>query len=279
MTQDGTIWIAAEVTDHATRLWAVDTSGEVLKKSELPALEDAAVAAAASAFAKSDSDVLVTCGLVQDGHRSLPQKPLSENLSARAFGPFTRIGIAGLSQVSPAAVTRGAETRISGFLDLNPEFDGVLCLVDHETTWAHVSAGEVVSMRVFSTCLLAEKLTPKSAAGLPDELDEAFDDALSDTLSKPERLAGRLSSAKADAVLQDLDASDIQQRLWGALLGAELAATRPYWLGQQVAVIADAKRAKLYVEAMRKQGLAPIHADGETMLLRGFSLAWGRCKS
>ncbi len=279
MENEQATWIAAEMTGYSTRLWSVDSSGDILRKAELPALEAAALAAAAISFAETDTCALVTCGVQRDGFRSLPARPLSESLTASALGPFTRIGIAGLSQGNPAAVTRGAETRIAGFLELNPDYDGVLCLTDHETTWAHISAGEVVSMQVFASCVLAQRFLGKNEDHFANSEGDAFEEALSDTLSKPERMAARIASARAESLLQDADSDLLRGRVWGALLGAELSAARPYWLGQQVAVVGESKLAGLYTSAMRKQGLSPIQADGDAMLLRGFALAWGRCKS
>lgn len=274
-----TIWIAAEIKADRTCLYAVEPSGQLARKTTITATKEADWIAAIKDFAGTEHMALVTCGMAIDGFRSLPATPMSETLTPTSFGPLTRIGIRGLSQSNPAAITDGAETRIAGFLSLNPDFDGVLCLPDDETTWAHISAGEVVSMQTFATHQLATALCDPAQSALPDPSTSEFDDALSDALSKPERLASKLASARAEARLQDQGESNVQAQTWGALLGAELSATRPYWLGQQVAVIAEPKLARLYSAALGKQGLPPIFADGDAMLLKGFALAWKRCKS
>ena len=102
------------------------------------------------------------------------------------------------------------------------------------THWCQISAEEVVSFQSALTPELARAL------GAADHADLA---ALTDTMSRPERLALHLRSAElaesADAVA-------------GHLLGAELAAMRPYWLGQQVIVIAQNS---LYSEALSSQGV------------------------
>ncbi|WP_158221880.1 2-dehydro-3-deoxygalactonokinase [Actibacterium pelagium] len=274
-----TIWIAAEIKAGCTFLYAVDPSGQLARKTSITAPDEAAWIAAVTEFAETEDAALVTCGMASDGYRPLPAKPIAETLAPKVCGPLTRIGIRGLSQSSPTAITSGAETRISGFLSLNPDFDGVLCLPDMETTWAHISAGEVVSMQTFATQHLATALSDEGECALPDPSTPEFDDALSDTISKPERLAAKLASARAEARLQDHAGNTLQAQTWGALLGAELSATRPYWLGQQVAVISEPKLGALYSAALGKQGLPPILADGEAMLLKGFALAWKRCKS
>ncbi len=62
-------------------------------------------------------------------------------------------------------------------------------------------------------------------------------------------------------------------RLSGTLIGAELAAARPYWLGRPVALIGAAKLADVYTAALRLQGLDPARADVAEMTRRGLSAA------
>jgi phosphonate metabolism protein PhnN/1,5-bisphosphokinase (PRPP-forming) len=57
----------------------------------------------------------------------------------------------GLRQGKPADVMRGEETQIAGFLALNPNWDGVICLPGTHSKWVHISAGEVVSFQTFLT--------------------------------------------------------------------------------------------------------------------------------
>ncbi len=279
MNNKAMVWVAAELTSFTSRLWAIDKSGKVQDRCVLPVLDKAGLGGAVAGFAGDNTCALVSCGLAQDGFRSVPATPLPDMLKARSLGDLALIGIPGLSQSAPAVATSGAELRIAGFLELNPEFDGVLCIVDHETIWAHISAKEVVSLQAFASCHLAETLCGSAEIAFEQEATEAYIESVSDTLSKPERLAGKLASARAESALQDLPNGVQRARVWGSLIGAELSAARPYWLGQQVAVIGNSDRANLYATAMRKQGLAPILADSEAMILKGFALAWARGKS
>jgi len=183
--------------------------------------------------------------------------------------------VPGLSQANPADVMRGEETQIAGFLAREPGFDGILCLPGTHTKWVHLSAGEVVS---FQTCMTGEmfdllsrhSVLRHSVAG--DALDgDAFAEAVSDLLSRPERLAQMLFSVRADATLNGTVAAIARARLSGALVGAELAATRPYWLGQQVAIAGAPALADLYAKALMAQGVSARALDAAPLTLAGLT--------
>lgn len=149
--------------------------------------------------------------------------------------PFTG-DVPGLIQDSPASRATGAQVvQIAGVIAGRPNWDGVICVVGPRTVWAHVSAGEVVSFASFVSVEVAE--------GLSAIAEEGFEDGLQATLSRPERLAGEL--AEADVT---------PGRAWGALLGAELAAARPYWLGQEVILVGDWPVQGFYAQALQSQG-------------------------
>ena len=75
-------------------------------------------------------------------------------------------------------------------------------------------------------------------------------------------------------MLNDLHADQARARLSGLLIGAELAAARPYWLGQHVALIGDDKLCKAYADALGAQGLPVERTDAERMTLEGLKAAY-----
>lgn len=188
--------------------------------------------------------------------------------------------IPGIKQEHPADVMRGEETQIAGFLALNPGWDGVLCLPGTHTKWAQVSAGEVVS---FQTCMTGELF---SVIGTQTVLrhsvssdgwdDAAFAQGLTDGFERPERLTARLFSLRAEHLLHGQDGVAGRARLSGLLIGVELAATRAYWLGSQIAVIGAGKLASLYVAALATQSAPAVQADGTAVTLAGLTAAWRR---
>ncbi|MEP4068975.1 2-dehydro-3-deoxygalactonokinase [Sulfitobacter sp.] len=186
--------------------------------------------------------------------------------------------LAGMSQVSPPDVMRGEETRIAGFIAANPDWDGVLCLPGRHTKWAHISAGEVVSFATAMTGeifdLLAGQSVLREAIGLDGWDADAFDQGVSDAMSRPERVAGALFSLRAAAELEGLSPATARARLWGWLIGTELAAMRPYWLGQQVALIGVQAVSHPYAEALSRQGVAVESVLAEEMTLNGLRRAY-----
>ena len=189
--------------------------------------------------------------------RSVPCKPLISTTHAAGMPQVAAIPM--LRQDSPAAVTRGAETAIAGYLQNNPSFDGVLLIVGEETCWAHVSAEEVVSFQTFLTSRIAQSL----GASAPSP-GEAFEAALSETLSRPDRLAQHLSSARVANTGQ----------IWAHLIGAEIASAKPYWLGQRVVILADEEDGAPYARALDLQGAMAERGELTAAYLAGFKAAW-----
>jgi len=223
-------------------------------------------------------------GWVEAPYHTVPAKPLgAPPIPAPANDPrIAPLIIPGLKQDTPADVMRGEETQIAGFLALNKDWDGILCLPGTHTKWVHVSAGEIVSFQTFMTgelfaLLGARSVLRHSLAG--DGWDEpAFAAALNETRSRPERLAGLLFSIRAEDLLHNQPAAIARSRLSGLLIGAELAAARAYWLGQQVAVIGSAQTTKPYATALDLQGVPATVADGTRMTLAGLTAAYRSLK-
>ena len=184
--------------------------------------------------------------------------------------------IPGLKQTDNPDVMRGEETQIAGLLKAMPNFDGVACLPGTHTKWVHISAGEVVSFRTFMTGelfgLLAKTSVLRHSIGSGWH-DETFAKAVTDTLSRPEAMAANLFSIRADQLLNATDPGTAKARLSGLLIGAELAAARPYWLGQNIVLIGDETLSKHYATALETQG-APTHiADATQTTLAGLTAA------
>lgn len=230
---------------------------------------------------------VIACGMVgsrqgwhEAPYRAVPCVPVdAATLTAVPTGDARlRLRIVpGLKQVSPADVMRGEETQIAGALALRPGFDGVLCLPGTHSKWVHVSAGEVVS---FQTCMTGELFALLSGQsvlrhGMTGEGfdDVAFDAALSDALSRPERLAARLFGLRAEGLLAGLAPAAARARLSGLLIGIELAATRPYWLGQPVTIIGADRLSGLYARALAAQGVAAQAIPAAEATLAGLALA------
>lgn len=230
---------------------------------------------------------VVVCGMagarqgwVEAPYRQVPCAPVQSGAFVAAPVQDPRLSVQilpGLSQPAPADVMRGEETQIAGLLALEPGFDGVACLPGTHSKWARISAGEVVSFQTFMTGELFALLSTQSVLrhGMAAEgTDEAaFAEGLSQALSRPERLAAQLFALRAEGLLHGLAPQAARARLSGLLIGAELAAARPYWLGQRVALIGAPALARTYAAALAHQGLTAECLDVRACTLAGLAAA------
>ncbi len=287
-----TEWIAVDWGTSHLRAWAMQ--GDTVLDQAQSDLGMARVAPGAfqSALLSLVQDWLgdapvdvVACGMVgarqgwaEAPYAAVPSAPVP-NAPVRVPGTDPRIRafiVPGLKQATPPDVMRGEETQIAGFLAGHQNWDGVLCLPGTHTKWVQVSAGEVISFRTFMTGEMFDLLCGQSV--LKHSVGEGWDDpafaeAVADTLSKPENLAGRLFGLRAADLLQGQDRAIARARLSGLLIGAELAATRPYWLGQQLAIIGADEVSKIYAQALQQQGAFVETADATLSTLAGLALA------
>ncbi|MGQ0611719.1 MAG: 2-dehydro-3-deoxygalactonokinase [Paracoccaceae bacterium] len=234
---------------------------------------------------------VVVCGMagarqgwIEAPYRQVPCAPVQGGafVSAPVQDPRLAVQILpGLSQPAPADVMRGEETQIAGLLAQEPGFDGVACLPGTHAKWARISAGEVVSFQTFMTGELFALLSTQSVLrhGMAaEDRDEgtgeaAFAEGLSLALSRPERLAAQLFALRAEGLLHGLAPRAARARLSGLLIGAELAAARPYWLGQRVALIGAPALAQRYAAALALQGLTAESLDARACTLAGLTAA------
>lgn len=289
-------WIAVDWGTSNLRVWAM-AGAEVLVKAQGPQgmstltrdqFGPTLEALMADWPITSDTPV-IACGMVgarqgwaEAPYRTLPCTPHNNALIGVENTTRPVHIIPGLKQPSPPDVMRGEETQIAGFLALNPGWDGVICLPGTHSKWVHISAGEVISFQTFMTGEMFALLTDNSVLRHSlqgDGIDDAaFDDALEETLSRPEKLAAKLFSIRARDLLNGTSGTTNRALLSGALIGAELAAAKPYWLGQQIALIGASAQSSLYARALQTQGVPATITNAERMTLAGLTAAYRALK-
>lgn len=273
-------WIAVDWGTSNLRAWAMGPLG-VLARGESHqgmgtlaqgGFEPALLRLVAPWLAEGRVTPVLACGMAgaregwaEAAYRAVPCAPVSaaDIVLVPTTDPRIRVHIApGLSQTRPADVMRGEETQIAGALALTPGFDGVLCLPGTHAKWAAVSAGEVTSFQTFMTGELFALLSTRSVLrhGLAAEGFDAaaFDEGLADSLSRPNDLAARLFRLRAEGLLHGLAPVAARSRLSGLLIGAELAAAKPYWLGQQVALVGTEGLSSAYARGLATQGVPAL---------------------
>ena len=291
-------WIAVDWGTSNLRVWGMSDSGTVLQeacsdngmsKLSRDGFEPALLALIDDWI--TDQTTVLACGMVgaRQGWAEAPyQRTPCAPITTRTGQPEVRDArldvhiIPGVAQDDPADVMRGEETQIAGFMTLNPNWDGVVCLPGTHTKWAHVSAGEIVSFQTAMTgdlfASISEHTVLRHSVAADGIEQEGFLAAVEETLGRPERLAGRLFNIRAEGLLNALEPKAARARLSGYLIGAELAATKPYWLGQQVAVIGAGGLSKLYVDALAAQSVMATAAQAERITLAGLMAAYRTLK-
>ncbi len=290
-------WIAADWGTTNLRVWGMTQSGTVVQtahsdKGMGSLTQDAFEPALLDLIGEwiDAKTTVMACGMVgsrqgwvEAGYAKTPCPVIADNF-ARASTHDPRLDvhiIPGISQTSPADVMRGEETQIAGFLALNPNWDGVLCLPGSHTKWVHVSANEVISFQTLMTGELYAAISGHTVlrhsigAGWNED---SFVAGVQDGMSRPERIAAHLFSLRAEGLLNDQCPDAARARLSGLLVGGELAATKPYWLGQNVAIVGEGQLASYYAQALELQGVRATRAAADRITLAGLTVAYAALK-
>ena len=293
-------WIAADWGTSNLRVWAMGATGPMAHATSDDGMGKLARAEFEPALLRLIEPWLgvgamsvVACGMVgsrqgwhEAEYRATPCAPLEPGALVRVPTVDPRIVMSivpGLKQIKPADVMRGEETQIAGALALLPGFDGVFCLPGTHSKWVHISAGEVVSFQTYLTGELFALLSEHSvlrhgmAEGGWDEA--AFDQGISDGLERPEKIGARLFTVRAEGLISGLSSAGARSRLSGLLIGAELAAAKPYWLGQHVVLVGVEALAAAYSRALASQGLTATRLDATACTLAGLATARGALRS
>jgi 2-dehydro-3-deoxygalactonokinase len=289
-------WIAVDWGTSNLRAWAMgaegilaqDTSDAGMGKLTRAEFEPALIRLIEPWLGPGKTPI-IACGMVgsrqgwhEAPYRTTPCSPLEPGalVTVPTADPRLKMMIApGLKQLSPADVMRGEETQIAGALALLPGFDGVFCLPGTHSKWAHISAGEVVSFQTYLTgelfALLSEHSVLRHGMAGAGWDDAAFDQGVDEAFARPEKIAARLFTLRAEGLIADLGAAAARSRLSGLLIGIELAAAKPYWLGQRVVLVGAEALSNSYARALATQGLATQRLDATACTLSGLATARG----
>lgn len=289
-------WIAVDWGTSNMRAWAMTSSGTVLADVRSDQgmgglAPDAFAPALRQAIAGWDhAEVpIIACGMVgarqgwiEAPYAATPCTATPDGFTKPDAGDLDVHIIAGVMQANPADVMRGEETQIAGFLARNKNWDGVICLPGTHTKWVHISADEIVSFQTYMTgdlfAAIAGHTVLRHSVTADGWDDSAFDAGVADAMDRPERLAARLFSLRAEGLLNAMPNATARARLSGLLIGAELAGAKPYWIGQQIAVIGAGGLSALYVRALAAQSAPATQVKGDAITLAGLTAAYRRLK-
>lgn len=244
-------WIALVIGNDQIGVWTPQT---------LQTLPGADIAGAI----RGQDGPVILLGAPEMPSVTVPCKPKDLPLPPVQVGDLTGVAVPILEQTAPTDRIDTALPGVIGFLTLNPGWDGVLCLPGPVTHWVHVSADEIVSFQSFVTTELLRAAQSLVKRTEPEDWDEtAFAQGLETAMSRPERVAALVNSARFETAPRS--------RLTGILVGAEIAAAKPYWLGQQVAVIGEPGAVSPYLNALQAQAVPVTQTDGPAMIRAGLT--------
>lgn len=298
---DRVAWIAVDWGTSNLRVWAMDADHDLLAERSSdqgmgglePSQFEGSLLGIIDEFLITDRVTPVICcgmvgakqGWVEADYVAVPAKPPSGDGATRVPSSDPRIDVRilpGMKQVAQPDVMRGEETQVAGFLRGQPKFDGVLVMPGTHSKWAHISAEEIVSFQTFMTgemyALLARQSVLKHTVAVKGWDDDAFEAALSEAISRPESVAAKLFGLRAASLVGDQSNEVARARLSGLLIGLELAATRPYWLGQNLAIVAAPEVGEVYAKALSLQGLQAQVYDAQPMTRLGLMAAYDTMK-
>lgn len=290
-------WIAVDWGTTSLRAWRIGEDGQIIDHRASnrgmnglePSQFEPSLISLVNDWLMPDTPThAIACGMVgarqgwtEAEYAAAPCSPSqAKPTRAPVTDPRLKVTILpGVSQTKPNAdVMRGEETQISGYLTQHPHFDGVICLPGTHTKWVHVSAGEIISFQTTMTGELFGLLSNHSV--LRHSLtgqgwdDTAFAEGMASCLARPANMASHLFSIRAEGLLSDQSANVARARLSGMLIGTELAATKPYWLGQHVVLIGASELSQLYATALSAQGITHETANVTEMTLAGLAAAY-----
>lgn len=283
-------WIAADWGTTNLRLWAMSGRSVVEKRTSDRGMgvltPDQFAPTLARATEGWPAVPVIASGMVgsRQGWVEAPYAPTPCSAEVRIVsvpgdpgGRPVRI-VCGVRQDNPADVMRGEETQIAGLLALSPKFDGIACLPGTHTKWVRISAGEICNFKSLMTGELFALISEQSVLRHSVESDaydqNAFLTAVSDAMARPERGYGSLFQLRAEALLHGLDPAVARSRLSGTLIGWDLAASKPWWLGCDVTIIGATALSSLYEQALRAQGVPAATMSVEDATLAGLTAAY-----
>ncbi|MEC7763122.1 MAG: 2-dehydro-3-deoxygalactonokinase [Pseudomonadota bacterium] len=283
MSTENGRWMAVDWSNGRLRVWVMGADGAVLDREEADVTGQTAYETGLAPIIAHhlDDDAAMDILVAGDpaapggwGTRdlvSVPCAPPAAGTGARVEARDDRLRVRlvpGVQQKDPPGLMLADAVRIRGFLSLDDTFDGVICLAGPRTRWVHISAGEIVSFQSFVTGdFVSNTLAQIGVTGTPGV---AMGDAVSSAISRPESVAARIGALEAGHRLGRTPDQTVCDEVWGLFLGLELAAARPYWLGQRVALVGAGDRKAAYRSAMQAQGVLLEDADEEEAILAGF---------
>jgi 2-dehydro-3-deoxygalactonokinase len=290
-------WVAVDWGTTNIRIWAIDSSDNVIAYSESDEgmkdlqqneFEPVLLNLIGNWLDGDRVTPVIACGMVgarqgwlETPYQKAPCVPINIKKLTVVSTTDARIQvnvIPGIKQHYPADIMRGEETQIAGFLKVNPEFDGIVCLPGTHIKWAKVSKYKVEKFTTFMTGELFDVISVNTllshSIGDNGWHQSSFEKGIMNGFKNPSLIAAETFSLRAESILNGVDSKNTRSKLSGLLIGIELHATKNYWQGNKVIIIGSEVLIKHYSKALQLVGGESDSFNAEVATLAGLRYAY-----
>ncbi|MCS5590571.1 MAG: 2-dehydro-3-deoxygalactonokinase [Candidatus Thioglobus sp.] len=295
-------WIAADWGTTHMRAWAIGEednvlafreSNEGMKDLQQNEFEPVLLRLIESWLDDTKVTTVMACGMVgakqgwvETPYLKTPCVPIDNNqlTTADTYGKRIKVHLVpGVMQNHPADIMRGEETQIAGFINKNPDFNGVVCLPGTHAKWVNIKEGQITSFKTFMTGelfgVISNHTLIRHSASTKGWNQESFKKGVHEGFNNPGLIASNLFSLRAESIVNDLDRVEARSTLSGLLLGVELNGAQSYWKNNNVTLIGSELLSNNYFHGLKILGGESQLFSLETATLSGLSSAYNELNS
>jgi len=295
-------WIAADWGTTHIRAWAIGEednvlafreSNEGMKDLQQNQFEPVLLKLIESWLDDTKVTTVIACGMVgskqgwvETPYLKTPCVPIDNQQLAIATTKDNRIKVnfvPGVMQNNLADIMRGEETQIAGFINKNPDFNGVVCLPGTHTKWVNVKEGQITSFKTFMTGelfgVISNHTLIRHSISIKGWNQAGFEAGIHEGFNNPGSIASDLFSLRAESIVNDLDCDQARSTLSGLLLGVELNGAQTFWENSNVIIIGSQLLSNNYLQGLKILGGQSQLFSLETATLSGLSFAYRELNS
>ncbi|MDP6973879.1 MAG: 2-dehydro-3-deoxygalactonokinase [Gammaproteobacteria bacterium] len=295
-------WIAADWGTTHIRAWAIGEednvlafreSNEGMKDLQQNQFEPVLLKLIESWLNDTKVTTVIACGMggskqgwVETPYLKTPCVPIDNQQLAIATTKDNRIKVnfvPGVMQNNLTDIMRGEETQIAGFINKNPDFNGVVCLPGTHTKWVNVKEGQITSFKTFMTGelfgVISNHTLIRHSISIKGWNQAGFEAGIHEGFNNPGSIASDLFSLRAESIVNDLDRDQARSTLSGLLLGVELNGAQTFWENSNVIIIGSQLLSNNYLQGLKILGGQSQLFSLETATLSGLSFAYRELNS
>ena len=295
-------WIAADWGTTHIRAWAIGEednvlafreSNEGMKDLQQNEFEPVLLRLIESWLDDTKVTTVMACGMVgakqgwvETPYLKTPCVPIDNNqlTTANTYGKRIKVHLVpGVMQNHPADIMRGEETQIAGFINKNPDFNGVVCLPGTHAKWVNIKEGQITSFKTFMTGelfgVISNHTLIRHSTSIKGWNQESFKKGVHEGFKNPGLIASNLFSLRAESIVNDLDRDEARSTLSGLLIGVELNGAQSYWKNNSVTLIGSELLSNNYSHGLKILGGESQLFSLETATLSGLSSAYNELNS